>query len=179
MEVHALNIDDDNLNDNNVLLLRFCYLLFVFYTCYCIRLLIHFGSSLELLSTVVAVLLFIMKEKAMQTLELIICLHVGVVIALSCIYMYIIHIHILFGKGHVRIKYFLPLEDECKWRENETEKRKVRARLISGREGEEKRLMAIKPTLHIFSTLEMLVFSFPYQYNSWINLCYKTFLSND
>ena len=102
----------------------------------------------------------------MQTLELIICLHVGVVIALSCIYMYIIQIHILFGKGHVRIKYFLPLEDKCKCRENETEKRKVRARLISGREGEEKRLMAIKPTLHIFSTLEMLVFSFPYQYNS-------------
>ena len=63
----------------------------------------------------------------MQTLELIICLHVGVVIALSCIYMYIIHVHILFGKGHIRIKYFLPLEDECKRRKKESEKSKVRA----------------------------------------------------
>lgn len=73
----------------------------------------------------------------MQTLELIICLHVGVVIALSCIYMYIIHIHILFGKGHVRIKYFLPLEDECKRREKESVKRKSESKNSFWQRGKE------------------------------------------
>ena len=51
--------------------------------------------------------------------------------------MYIIHVHILFGKGHIRIKYFLPLEDECKRSKKESEKSKVRAHssfLVEGRE---------------------------------------------
>ena len=108
----------------------------------------YFGSSIELLCTFVAVLLFIVKEKAMQTLELIICLHVGVVIAVK-LYLYVYYPHTYFVWWRAcKNKIFSPPWGRT-WKKGEGIREKVRAELIYGREGE-KRLMAIKPTLYIF-----------------------------